>query len=143
MMGEIAWHKANYLDFEEKSSGNYILRIKNMSDTFFGADGEDGVNVARFGWAKTAIDSINLQDAEKILFSAGAQIKTYEIEYSFMLDNTRFALHSAYSSKCQNIFGCCGLLGAKNAIMNTVYSQTEYDVLKNKLIDHMKATGEW
>lgn len=126
MIGEIAWHKSSYLDFAENSSGNYALRLKNMSGTFFGADGEDGANVTRFGWAKTAVDSINLQDAEKVISSSGVQIKSYEVGSSFMLDNTRFALYSAYSSKCENIIGCAGLLGGKNAIFNRAYSQEEF-----------------
>ncbi len=60
-----------------------------------------------------------------------------------MLDNTRFARYSAYSSRCENIFGCCGLLGAKNAILNTAYSHEEYQKLQEKIINHMKSTGEW
>lgn len=143
MLREIAWHKSNYLDFTENCSGNYLLRLKNMSHTFFGADGEDWINVTRFWWAKTATDSINLQDAERIIYSSGAQVKCYDIGFSFMLDNTRFARYSAYSSKCENVFGCCGLLGWKNAILNTPYAQAEYEMLRNKLIGHMKSTGEW
>jgi hypothetical protein len=60
-----------------------------------------------------------------------------------MVDNVRFALYSGYSSKCENIVGCCGLLNAKNAIFNTQYSEQEYSTLRSKLIDHMKSTGEW
>lgn len=114
-----------------------------MSNTFFGSDGEDGSNVTRFGWAKTVSDSINLQDAERILFSSGIQIKSYDVGFSFMLESARFALYSGYSSRCENIFGCCGLLNAKNAIMNASYSLEEYSTLRDKLVDHMKSTGEW
>jgi len=143
MIREIAWHRSHYLDFSENSSGDYALRIKNAHNIFFGNEVEDAENVTRLGWAKTVVDSINLQDAEKILFSSGVQIKSYDVQYSFMLDNARFALYSGYSSKCDNIFGCCGLLNGKNAIFNTPYSQQEYTILKQKLIDHMKSTGEW
>lgn len=94
MMREIAWHRSVYLDFVENSTGNYALRLKNVTHTFFGADGEDGLNITRFGWAKTALDSINLQDAERIFYTAGAQVKTYDVACSFMLDNVRFALYS-------------------------------------------------
>lgn len=143
MIREIAWHRSHYLDFAENSSGNYFLRVKNMSNTFFGSDGEDGSNVTRFGWTKTVSDSINLQDAERILFSSGIQIKSYEVGFSFMLESVRFGLYSGYSSRCENIFGCCGLLNAKNAIMNASYSLEEYSTLRDRLIDHMKSTGEW
>lgn len=114
-----------------------------MGNTFFGADSEDGSNVTRFGWAKTAVDSINLQDVERVLLSSGIQIKSYEVGFSFMLESVRFALYSGYSSRCENIFGCCGLLNGKNAIMNAPYSEQEYCTLRDKLIDHMKSTGEW
>ena len=143
MIREIAWHRSCYLDFSENSFGNYALRTKNALDVFFWSDVEDADNVTRLWWAKTAIDSINLQDAERVFFSSGVQIKSYDVQYSFMLDNARFALYSGYSSKCDNIFGCCGLLNGKNAIFNTPYSQQEYIILKQKLIDHMKSTGEW
>jgi hypothetical protein len=32
---------------------------------------------------------------------------------------------------------------AKNCIFNTPYSVAEYSSLKQKMIDHMKSTGEW
>jgi hypothetical protein len=143
MMREIAWHKSHYLDFAENSTGNYSLRLKNVQHTFFGGDGEDGVNVTRYGWGKTFVDSINTFQAERILYNSGAQVESYEVACSFLLDHVRFATYSAYSSKCENIFGCCGLLGVKNAIMNKTYSEHEYAELKNKMIDHMKSTGEW
>lgn len=143
MMREMAWHKSHYLDFSERSSGNYALRLKDASGVFFGNGVEDGANVTRLGWAKTVVDAINLQDAERVLVSSGIQIKSYDVGFSYMLDNARFALYSAYSSKCENIFGCCGLLGGKNAILNAPYSQHEYQGLRRRIIDHMKSTGEW
>lgn len=36
MIREIAWHKNDYLDFAENSTGNYIFRVKDVSNTFFG-----------------------------------------------------------------------------------------------------------
>ncbi len=47
-----------------------VLRLKNVSQVFFGNEVEDACYVTRLGWTKTALDSINLQDAEKILFSS-------------------------------------------------------------------------
>lgn len=143
MLHEVAWHKSHYMDFAENSSGNYILRVKNVSQMFFGNGVEDGYNIARLGWAKTVLDGISLQDAEMVYMSSWVQIKSYDVRYSFMMDNARFALYSGYSSRCENIFGCCGLLDGKNCILNTPYSAQEYSTLKDKVIDHMKSTGEW
>jgi len=143
MMHDMAWHRSHYVDFCEKSSGNYLLRMRNTTNAFFGNESEDGHNITRFGWVKTGCDSINLQDVERVFFSSGVQIKCYDVQYSFMVDNTRFSLYSGYSSRCDNIVGCCGLLGAKNAVLNTSYSAQEFSTLKQKVIDHMKSTGEW
>lgn len=143
MIREIAWHKSHYLDFAENSSGNYALRLKNAQNVFFGNGVEDSANVTRLGWAKSAVDSINIQDAEKVLFSSGVQIKCWEVACSFMVDNVRFSRYSAYCSRCDTVMGCCGLLNGKNAIMNMPYSAQEYETLGKKLIDHMKSSGEW
>jgi len=47
MIQDRAWHKSNYIDFSENSSGNYALRLKNVSNVFFGNDIEDASNVTR------------------------------------------------------------------------------------------------
>lgn len=143
MMREIAWHKSSYLDFTEHCSGNYIFRVKNMEDAYFGWDSEDCMHIARFGWAKTCLDSVNLQDCERVYMSSGIQVKCYDVSFCFQMDNVRFAKYSGYSSRCQNIFGCMGLIDARNCILNQSYSQQEYDILQTKVIDHMKSTEEW
>ena len=47
MMQEKAWHKSQYLDFSENSSGNYALQLKNGANVFFGNGIEDGENLVR------------------------------------------------------------------------------------------------
>jgi hypothetical protein len=51
-----------------------------------------------------------------------------------------------YCENCHNskhLFGCAGLKKNEYCILNKQYTKEEYEVLKNKLIDHMKRTGEW
>lgn len=51
-----------------------------------------------------------------------------------------------YSYQCFSsfeLFGCVGVRGKKYCILNKQYTKEEYDVLKAKLIAHMKETGEW
>lgn len=40
-------------------------------------------------------------------------------------------------------FGCSGLKGKKYCILNKQYTKSEYEVLRAKIIEHMKKTGEW
>jgi hypothetical protein len=51
-----------------------------------------------------------------------------------------------YSLECHNshdLFGCIGLKHAEYCILNKKYSKEEYEKLRDKIIEHMKKTGEW
>jgi hypothetical protein len=53
---------------------------------------------------------------------------------------------SCYCDMCFSIrecFGCFGLKKNEFCILNKQYSKEEYFVLKDKIIEHMKKTGEW
>jgi len=54
-----------------------------------------------------------------------------EVDYSFNCYN------------CHDIFGCIGLQSKSYCILNKQYTKEEYLVLKAKIIEHMKQTGEW
>jgi Zn ribbon nucleic-acid-binding protein len=54
--------------------------------------------------------------------------------------------HIFYSDNChssENLFGCISLRRAKNCILNKQYSEEEYKETRDKIIEHMKETGEW
>ncbi|MFC1810178.1 hypothetical protein ACFLZH_01640 [Patescibacteria group bacterium] len=42
-----------------------------------------------------------------------------------------------------NCFGCCSLFHRKYCILNKQYSKEEFFKLRDKIIEHMKKTGEW
>jgi len=51
-----------------------------------------------------------------------------------------------YSDACINssdLFGCAGIKKGKYMILNKQYTKEEYEALVPKIIEHMKATGEW
>ncbi|MBI2634192.1 hypothetical protein HYW82_00795 [Candidatus Peregrinibacteria bacterium] len=52
-----------------------------------------------------------------------------------------------YSKLClfnsHHLFGCAGLKKQSYCIFNKKYSPEKYEELKNKIVDHMKKTGEW
>ena len=51
-----------------------------------------------------------------------------------------------YSESCQssnNCFGCVALKHEEYSIFNKQYSKEKYFILKEKIIEHMKKTGEW
>ncbi|HBF67577.1 MAG TPA: hypothetical protein DDW36_04100 [Candidatus Magasanikbacteria bacterium] len=51
-----------------------------------------------------------------------------------------------YSYDCHNsnsLFGCSSMRKAEFAILNKQYTKNEFGILKDKIISHMKETGEW
>ena len=70
-------------------------------------------------------------------------------------DNDRLALFTIFSYKCsdityteecfgsQDLFGCVGLKQSQYCIFNKQYSKEDYFVLRGKIIEHMKTTGEY
>ncbi len=48
---------------------------------------------------------------------------------------------NSFSSR--NCFGCVGLKRHQYCILNKQYSKSEYETIKGKLIEKMKADGEW
>jgi len=51
--------------------------------------------------------------------------------------------YTDFCMSCQECFGCAGLKHSKYMIFNKQYSKEEYFKLKEKIIEHMKNTGEW
>lgn len=58
-------------------------------------------------------------------------------------DSSDQVLYSINVPSTKNCFGCMSLQKGKNAILNTAYSTQEYCSLVNRIIDHMRSTGEW
>jgi hypothetical protein len=52
-----------------------------------------------------------------------------------------------YSTNChehsKELFGCCDLRRREYCILNRQYSKEEYERLVPRIVDHMRATGEW
>ncbi|MBT4367740.1 hypothetical protein HOD24_05125, partial [Candidatus Peregrinibacteria bacterium] len=56
-------------------------------------------------------------------------------------DNILYSMYCSRSVK--NLFGCIGLRHKSNCIFNKQYSAEEYEDLAERIVEHMKKTGEW
>ncbi|MFA6177551.1 MAG: hypothetical protein WC694_01495 [Candidatus Paceibacterota bacterium] len=59
----------------------------------------------------------------------------------FLYECIRCATSYCHSSK--HLFGCCAIKHGQYCILNKEYSKEEYFKLRDKLIEHMKKTGEY
>jgi hypothetical protein len=123
-------------------SGDGIFNCKNTKNSFFARACED----MHFLWRGNEIkDSYDLTPA-------GKSSQCYE---GLTPDNDSRVLFSIYSLKSQELsyvenchssqylFGCSGIRHGEYCILNKQYTKEEYFDLRDRLIKHMQATGEF
>lgn len=109
-------------------------------------------------------DAKNIENARYVYFSP-KNINTIDVTYTaptgleycgeccstlgnncfatFQVSHANHTMYSIGSHNCDYVFWCASIKKWKNMILNTPYSQEEYEKLCGKIIDHMKTTLEW
>jgi hypothetical protein len=134
--------KFSYLKNCLNSTGNNLTNSKNARNVFHVRKAED----CRF------MENGDTEKGSYDLCVGGELEECYE---GLTPDHSRRALFTSYvwkstdvlySDFCQSskdCFGCVGLKFGEYAIFNKTYSKEEYILLKERIIEHIKKTGEW
>ncbi len=124
-------------------SGNSIINSKNCLYAFDAHKVEDSKYAVVCGDAKNTMDSYHYGFACELIYESHALIHDYDVKFSHLsYDNS----HLEYCDSChnsENLFGCVGMKQGKYCIFNKRYEEGEYAALKEKIIAHMKETGEY
>lgn len=130
----------------EDSEGNYLYRVKNCFQVFHGSEAEHcryAEDVVRNVKDCMDVDSA-ARDAELIYECLSSVISVRNNLFSSMVrvgcSDMMYCDHSTGSREC---FGSVSLKKNEFCIFNKTYLSSEYGDLKNKIINHMKTTGEW
>lgn len=146
MLKIMAWHRAAEVDRSENADGNYLMNVSNCEKCFFTSDTEDSVNVVRSGIdIKNCLDFLsNGATAELCYQTIGCGISAYNIlNCCHVYNSSSFCEYSFNLERCEHCFGCCGLVGKKYHIFNKPYVEKDYFEVKEKIIAHMRQTGEY
>ncbi len=125
-------------------SGNYIWHSRNAKQSF---DCRKAENI-KYCWyspwdLKDSMDGYANGGAE-LLYDACYGTPAYNAQFCLWLKNISNSQYCILCvNGCQDLFGCVGLKKKRFCILNKQYSETEYKALREKLITHMKATGEY
>lgn len=135
-------HKESFNVKTYGSIGTNMTNCNNCTNVFSWEDSENCVNCLRGTKAK---DSIDMTGCWMIEVSGNNSCCTnaYDLKYSIWCDGARY---SEYCDQCLEIdycFGCVSLRKKKYCILNKQYTKEEYEVLKEKIISDMKASGEY
>ncbi|MBI5621623.1 hypothetical protein HY933_02030 [Candidatus Falkowbacteria bacterium] len=128
-------------------TGDYLTRCKNARASFDCYEVEDSKYVTRLTGSQDCYDvdhfghsgteqcysSVSIGTASKQLkFCTQVWENCYNVEYSDMCQKA-----------CSDCFGCVSLSHKKHCILNQQYTPEKYAALKDKIIAHMRATGEY
>ncbi len=142
MLKNIAIHRSIVGERNINSSGSLIYDSKNISNSFEVERGEN---------SKYIYSAMNVKDSMDLYHIDTAEL-CYETHASIRNSNSSFTTHCYdnvsifYSDSChnsQNLFGCICIKKGEYVILNKKYSKEEYEKLKEKIIEHMKSTGEY
>src|SRR3989344_4040210 len=125
------------------SVGNLIYDCKNVKESFEVKSGED---------CKYVYGATDIKDCRDV-YHIGINIELcYECQGCTRIANCQFChlcydnMNVMYSDTCQNsqnLFGCVSVKKGEYMIFNKKYLKADYKVLKQKIIEHMKKTGEY
>ena len=124
-------------------TGDVQEQCKNVKNSFDVTRAEDSK------WLFDVLDAKDCYDLNFSLYKPERSIElisTLNMTYSGFCNASHFNSHTWYSDKCNNssnLFGCVAVSKKQYCILNRQYSKEEYESLKEKMIDHMKKTGEW
>lgn len=124
-------------------SGNHIWKSKNLKycfDVF--SNGEDSKFISISRNLRNCYDISFCPDIEEAYFVM-TSIKSSRIYFSHFASASHDVYYSDFVFSSANLFGCTGLKSAEYCILNKQYSKEDYEILKAKIIEHMKSTGEW
>lgn len=135
--------RSNIIINGQNVGGDYIANAKDVRSSFDIDTCEGVAHSWGVEFSKDIYDGCFVYKAER----------AYEVVGDFGSMNVKFSVlpytcHDAdYTIFCSNntsdCFGCVSLKQKQYCILNKLYSKDDYFVLRDKIVEHMKKTGEW
>ncbi|MBI2411268.1 MAG: hypothetical protein HYV32_05245 [Candidatus Kerfeldbacteria bacterium] len=127
----------------ENISGNYLQHCNNVRKSFDTIDANNCAYISDSGGIVDSMDCDQVGMNCELLYEIQNGARLYNIAFAHACRDLRDSQYVDSCHSTENLFGCAGLRKKKYAILNKEYTPEEFAMLKEKLIAHMKQTGEW
>lgn len=129
----------------ENSSGDYLQNCNNAENCYDCFDIEDSKYLFECVGVKDSMDlSLHDKDIELCYEICTGGDKDVRTKFGFCTCSSPDSSYLYSCLACLDCFGCDGLHSKeKYCIFNKKYSKDEYFKLRDKIIEHMKKTGEY
>lgn len=127
----------------EDCTGDYILNSKNCKSCFDIIGCQDSSCIWDGEKTRNCRDMMMGYNDELVYNTMGVVLNSYHCMCGVYCWGCTYLSYSQHCFNCNNVFGCIGLKKKEFCILNKQYSKEEYEKLRDKLIAHMKKTGEY
>ncbi len=126
-------------------SGDYVHNSKNVHDSYLIYRMEDSRYCTYTTGGKDCYDFTNYAEASELLYETlQSGDHAARVRWSFfVISNVQNVDYSFFIIGGQNIFGSVGLKKKQYCILNKQYSKGEYEALVLRIVEYMKAGGEY
>jgi len=140
-----SWHRALEIEECENATGNYLKNCKNCENCYFIHDMDNCVNIWRGAeYVKDSLDSVSPAFKCELLYNSSLpQNQCYKQTCCADVTESQWMEYCTHCTQCRYCFGCCGLVGKEYYIFNKPYSKEDYKTMRDKIVGHMRKTGEW
>jgi len=135
--------KATHNVFSENCVGDYVKNSKNCEWVFDCFNSEDVSNAMMVVGLKDGKCVDYAGHESELVFDSMTVAKCNNVAHSFSVMNSSDILYCDTLFSCRDCFGCTGLKNKQYCVFNKQYSREEYEVLKVKIVEYMKKTGEF
>ncbi|HBY73455.1 MAG TPA: hypothetical protein DEG44_02055 [Candidatus Kerfeldbacteria bacterium] len=137
-------HLYNAIYNSDNCTGNYIWNSHNCQLSF---DIRQGENL-KYCWYSPWDGKDNMDcyanGEGQLLYDANFGAPAYNTQFTFWLKNISDSQYCILCvNGCKDLFGCVGLKKKQYCILNKQYTESEYVRLRDKIVAHMKTTGEY
>ncbi len=126
----------------EGCHGDYLSNCKDLEQCFDAEKSELCTYATRLD--SDVKDCMDLDHAaEGELMYQGVAVSGYMLRSVYHVVHCQNVEYSESLINCNNCFGCVHVHNQEYCILNKKYSKEEYEALREKIVEHMKKTGEW
>jgi hypothetical protein len=136
-------HKYGQNYYTHDSTGDMLTHTKNCQKCFFMGNAEDCAHCYECIEIKDSYDAYESGFKCELQYETHACNRTSFSQFCSVCYDGSFLSYCDLCHNSSNPFGCAGMKKNEFCILNKQYTQQEYEILKAKLIHHMRATGEY
>ena len=143
MLQSHAIHKYVIGERNVLSTGNALFNCKNIHNAFDVDRSEDTKYIIGCLDVKDSMDTYHVGINTSLCYELQGCTRVNDVKFCHLCYDDGSLMYCDSCQNSTNLFGCVSVKKGEYMIFNKHYSKEEYLALKEKIITHMKSTGEY